>query len=114
MVKRWCDAMGRGSTGERQTSTRWLCTLAEGERAMDGESLINFILILCLCNAMIYSYVILVTGISCLMVYMLNGVVDYRHVRVEKAATSSQSTGAGSSFFSRQSKIEQLKETLRQ
>jgi hypothetical protein len=21
MVKRWCDAMGRGSTGERQTST---------------------------------------------------------------------------------------------
>jgi hypothetical protein len=22
MAKRWCDAMGRGSTGERQTSTR--------------------------------------------------------------------------------------------
>jgi hypothetical protein len=30
MVKRWCDAMGRGSTGERQTSTQWLCTLVEG------------------------------------------------------------------------------------
>jgi hypothetical protein len=45
---------------------------------------------------------------------MLNGVVDSRHMRVEKAAMSSQSTGAGSSFFSRQSEIEQLKETLRQ
>jgi hypothetical protein len=45
---------------------------------------------------------------------MLNGVVDSRHVRAEKAATSSQSTGAGSSFFSHQSEIEQLKETLRQ
>jgi hypothetical protein len=45
---------------------------------------------------------------------MLNGIVDSRHVRDEKAAMSSQSTGAGSSFFSHQSKIEQLKETLRQ
>jgi hypothetical protein len=45
---------------------------------------------------------------------MLNGVVDSRHVRVEKVAMSSQSTGAGSSFFSRQSEIEHLKETLRQ
>jgi hypothetical protein len=67
MAKRWCDAMGRRSTGERQTLTQWLCTLAEGERAMDGESLIDFILILCLCNAMIYSYVIHVAGIPCLM-----------------------------------------------
>jgi hypothetical protein len=67
MAKRWCDAMGRGSTGERQTSTRWLCMLAEGERAMDGESLIDFILILCLYNGMIYSYVIHVAGIPCLM-----------------------------------------------
>jgi hypothetical protein len=38
-----------------------------GERAMDGESLIDFILILCLCNAMIYSYVIHVAGIPCLI-----------------------------------------------
>jgi hypothetical protein len=45
---------------------------------------------------------------------MLNGIVDSWHVRVEKAAMLSQSTGAGSSFFSRQSEIEQLKETLRQ
>jgi hypothetical protein len=45
---------------------------------------------------------------------MLNGVVDSRHVRAQKATTLSQSTCAGSSFFSRQSKIEQLKETLRQ
>jgi hypothetical protein len=45
---------------------------------------------------------------------MLNGVVDSRHVRAQMAATSSQSTGAGSNFFSRQSEIEQLKETLRQ
>jgi hypothetical protein len=59
--------MGRGSTSERQTSTRWLCTLAEGERAIDGESLIDFILIPCLCNAMIYSYVIHVAGIPCLV-----------------------------------------------
>jgi hypothetical protein len=67
MVKRWCDTMGRGSTGERQTSSRWFCTLAEREKAMDGESLIDFILIMCLCNAMIYSYVIHVAGIPCLM-----------------------------------------------
>jgi hypothetical protein len=45
---------------------------------------------------------------------MLNDVVDSRHVRAEKAVMSSQSTGAGSSFFSHQSEIEQLKETLRQ
>jgi hypothetical protein len=45
---------------------------------------------------------------------MLNGVVDSQHVRVEKAVMSSRSTDAGSSFFSRQSEIEQLKETLRQ
>jgi hypothetical protein len=34
---------------------------------MDGESLIDFILFLCLCNTMIYSYVIHVAGIPCLM-----------------------------------------------
>jgi hypothetical protein len=45
---------------------------------------------------------------------MLNGVVDSRHVRAEKVVISSQSIGAGSSFFSRQSEIEQLKKTLRQ
>jgi hypothetical protein len=45
---------------------------------------------------------------------MLNDVVDSRHVRAQKAATMSQSTGAGSSFFSCHSEIEQLKETLRQ
>jgi hypothetical protein len=45
---------------------------------------------------------------------MLNGVVDSRHVRAQKAIMSSQSTGAGSSFFSQQSEIKQLKETLMQ
>jgi hypothetical protein len=45
---------------------------------------------------------------------MLNGVVDSRHGRAEKAMMSSHSTCVGSSFFSRQSEIEQLKETLRQ
>jgi hypothetical protein len=45
---------------------------------------------------------------------MLNGIVDSRHVRAQKVATSSHSTGGGSSFFSCQSEIEQLKETLRQ
>jgi hypothetical protein len=45
---------------------------------------------------------------------MLNGVVDSRHVRAKKVVMSSQSTGVGSSFFSHQSEIEQLKETLRQ
>jgi hypothetical protein len=45
---------------------------------------------------------------------MLNGVVDSRHVRAQKVATSSQSICAGSSFFSRRLEIEQLKETLRQ
>jgi hypothetical protein len=51
---------------------------------------------------------------TCCMYSMLNGVVDSRHVRAQKVATSSQSTDAGSSFFSRQSEIKQLKETLRQ
>jgi hypothetical protein len=45
---------------------------------------------------------------------MLNGIVDSQHVRAKKAAISSQSIGVGSSFFSHQSEIEQLKETLRQ
>jgi hypothetical protein len=45
---------------------------------------------------------------------MHNGIVDSWHVRAEKATMSSQSTGVGSSFFSHQSEIEQLKETLRQ
>jgi hypothetical protein len=45
---------------------------------------------------------------------MLNGVLNSRHVRAEKEVMSSQSTGVGSSFFSRQSEIKQLKETLRQ
>jgi hypothetical protein len=45
---------------------------------------------------------------------MLNGIVNSRHVRAQKATTSSQSTRVGSSFVSRQLEIEQLKETLRQ
>jgi hypothetical protein len=45
---------------------------------------------------------------------MLNVVVDSRYVKAQKAAMSSQSTGTGSRFFSHQSEIEQLKETLRQ
>jgi hypothetical protein len=45
---------------------------------------------------------------------MLNGIADSQLVRAEKAAMLSQSTGAGSSFFSRQSEIEQLNETLGQ
>jgi hypothetical protein len=36
---------------------------------------------------------------------MLIGVVDSQHVRAQKVATSSQSTGAGSSFVSRLSPI---------
>jgi hypothetical protein len=34
--------MERGSIGDSKTSTRWPCTLAEGERAMDGESMVLF------------------------------------------------------------------------
>jgi hypothetical protein len=45
---------------------------------------------------------------------MLNGVVNSWHVRAKKVVMSSQSIGAGSSFFSHQSEIEQLMETLRQ
>jgi hypothetical protein len=45
---------------------------------------------------------------------MLNGVVNPWHVGAQKVATSSQSTGAGSSFLSRQLQIKQLKETLKQ
>jgi hypothetical protein len=40
---------------------------------------------------------------------MLNGKVDSRHVKAQKAMTLSQGTGAGISFISRQSEIEQLK-----
>jgi hypothetical protein len=36
---------------------------------------------------------------------VLNGVVDSQHVRAQKVATLSQSTGAGSSFISRLSPI---------
>jgi hypothetical protein len=42
---------------------------------------------------------------------MLDGVVNSRHVRAQKVAASLQSTGAGGSFVSHQSEIEQLKET---
>jgi hypothetical protein len=45
---------------------------------------------------------------------MLNGIVDCWHVRAHKVAMLLQSRGAGSSFFSRQSETEQLKETMRQ
>jgi hypothetical protein len=34
--------MERGSIRESKNSTRWPCTLAEGERAMDGESIVSF------------------------------------------------------------------------
>jgi hypothetical protein len=48
---------------------------------------------------------------------MLNGIVDSRKVRAQKAATSSQSSG-GSSFIPRRSEdrleIKMLKESLRQ
>jgi hypothetical protein len=48
---------------------------------------------------------------------MLNGIVDSRKVRAQKAASSSQSTG-GSSFIPRRleerQEIKMLKETLRQ
>jgi hypothetical protein len=49
---------------------------------------------------------------TCFRYSMLNDVVN--SLRAQKVVTSSQSTGAGSSFFSCQSEIEQLKETLRQ
>jgi hypothetical protein len=42
MTKKWRDSMERGSIGESKNSTRWPCTLAEGERAMDGESMVSF------------------------------------------------------------------------
>jgi hypothetical protein len=49
---------------------------------------------------------------------MLNGIVDSRKVRAQKAVSSSQSTGGGGSFIPRHSKerqeIKMLKETLRQ
>jgi hypothetical protein len=34
--------MERGSIGESKNLIRWPCTLAEGERAMDGESMVPF------------------------------------------------------------------------
>jgi hypothetical protein len=34
--------MDRGSIGESKNSTRWPCTLAEGERVMDGELMVSF------------------------------------------------------------------------
>jgi hypothetical protein len=32
--------MERGSIGDNKRSTRWPCTLAEGERGMDGEAIV--------------------------------------------------------------------------
>jgi hypothetical protein len=54
-----------GTVGDSKTSTPWPCTLVEGERATDGEPMVPLILIICLCNVMIYSYVIHVAGIPC-------------------------------------------------
>jgi hypothetical protein len=54
-----------GTVGDSKTSTRWPCTLVEGERATDGEPMVPLILIICLCNVMIYFYVIHVAGIPC-------------------------------------------------
>jgi hypothetical protein len=34
--------MERGSIGDNKRSTWWPCTLAEGERAMDSESMVPF------------------------------------------------------------------------
>jgi hypothetical protein len=51
---------------------------------------------------------------TCCRYSIINSVVVSRHVRAQKVVTSSQSIGAGSSFVSHQSKIEQLNETLRQ
>jgi hypothetical protein len=33
---------GEGSIGDNKRSARWPCTLAKGERAMDGESMVPF------------------------------------------------------------------------
>jgi hypothetical protein len=43
MAKKWRDSMERGSIGESKKSTQWPCTLAEGERAIDGESMVPFL-----------------------------------------------------------------------
>jgi hypothetical protein len=107
MAKRWCDAMGRGSTGERQTSTDGYLRKRKGKDPWTVSHWFhsNPVSLQCydifLCN-------------TCCRYSMINGVVDSRHVRAQKTATTSQSTGVGSSFFSHQSEIEQLKETLRQ
>jgi hypothetical protein len=42
MAKKWGDAMESRSTGERQTSANWPCTLVEGERVMDSEPMVPF------------------------------------------------------------------------
>jgi hypothetical protein len=40
MSKKWGDAMENRSIGERQTSTRLPCMLAEGERVIDYELIV--------------------------------------------------------------------------
>jgi hypothetical protein len=34
--------MEKGSIGEIKNTTQWPCTLAKGERVMDGESMVLF------------------------------------------------------------------------
>jgi hypothetical protein len=41
-MKKLCDSMERGSIEESKNSTRWPCTLVEGERGMVGESMVSF------------------------------------------------------------------------
>jgi hypothetical protein len=102
--------MERGSIGESKNSTRWPCTLAEGKepwtvsRWFHSNSLSLQCCDVFLCN-------------TCCRYSMLNGIVDSRKVRAQKAASLSQSIG-GSSFIPSCSEewqeVKMLKETLRQ
>jgi hypothetical protein len=52
---------------KREADIELMALYASGGGKSHGQRVTNFILILCLCNVMIYSYVIHVVGIPCLL-----------------------------------------------
>jgi hypothetical protein len=74
--------MERGSIGDSKTSTRWPCTLAEGERAMTVNRWLHS-------NPLSLQYRDIFLCNTCCGYSMLNDIIDSQNVRAQKAASLS-------------------------
>jgi hypothetical protein len=74
MAKKWWDAIESRLIGERQTSTRWPYTLAEGERVKDVSQWFYFNLLSLQCCAIFLWN-------TCCRYVMFNKIIDSREVR---------------------------------